>query len=353
MIAKLNLSTKFTLLLSIVCIVGLVASGFVLWGALFRKTQQDVVDKGLLLIEAMASVRGYTDTHMKPFLDSIVHGNTEFIPESVPAFAARQVFDSFSQNPNQMGLIYKEASLNPTNPKDKADDFESNLIKLMRNDRGITEKSDFTTINGKEFFYIARPLAVTSETCIACHGIPGKAPTGQIQQYGSQHGFGWVLNDVNSTQIIYVPASDVYNAAFRSFLLVMGIFGGSFVLVVLLINILLRWYVIDPVSAMGRLARKIRNDEMVMADLQSESLMKMTKRNDELGYLDNVFLDMAREVYTRIENLKQQVYRLRIEIDEQKRQKDVAAIVDSEFFKDLQAKAHMMRRRHDDHQSIS
>jgi hypothetical protein len=78
----------------------------------------------------------------------------------------------------------------------------------------------------------------------------------------------------------------------------------------------------------------------------------MTTRTDELGQLDNVFLDMAREVYARTENLKQQVNRLRIEIDEQKRQKDVAAIVESDFFKDLQSKAHMIRRRHDDTQPI-
>lgn len=352
MMTKLNLSRRFTLLLSVVCVIGLVASGAALWWALFQQTQREVTTNGLLLIDAMGSVRGYTDSRVKPILDSITHGNTEFIPESVPAFAARQVFDTLSQSQHQSGLIYKEASLNPTNPGDKANDFETELIKLMRNDREINEKSDFITINGKDFFYIARPLAVTSPTCLVCHSTPDAAPKGQLQQYGTKNGFGWVLHDVNSTQIIYVPASDVYHAAFQSFLLVMGIVGGSFVIVVLLINILLKQYVIDPVSAMGRLARKIRNDEMVMADLENERLTKMTTRTDELGHLDNAFLDMAREVYARTENLKQQVYRLRIEIDEQKRQKDVEAIVESDFFKDLQSKAHMMRRRHDDAQPI-
>ena len=125
----------------------------------------------------------------------------------------------------------------------------------------------------------------------------------------------------------------------------MGIFSASFVVVILLINILLKRYVIEPVSVMGRLAQKIRNDEMTADDLASESILKASERADELGHLSHVFRDMAREVYVRMQDLKQQMQELRIEVDERKRQKDVEAIVESDFFKDLQAKADRMRKR--------
>ena len=53
---------------------------------------------------------------------------------------------------------------------------------------------------------------------------------------------------------------------------------------------------------------------------------------------------LAREVYAREQQLKQQLQQLHIEIDEAKRQQ-VKEIVDTDFFADLQAKAQNIRRR--------
>ena len=53
----------------------------------------------------------------------------------------------------------------------------------------------------------------------------------------------------------------------------------------------------------------------------------------------------ALEAYIREQGLKQQIEKLRIEIDEVKRQKQVSEIVDTDFFRDLQAKARAMRGR--------
>ncbi len=48
---------------------------------------------------------------------------------------------------------------------------------------------------------------------------------------------------------------------------------------------------------------------------------------------------MAEQVQERTQKLKQEVERLKVEIDEVKRKKDVSDIVDSDFFKDLKSKA--------------
>jgi len=53
----------------------------------------------------------------------------------------------------------------------------------------------------------------------------------------------------------------------------------------------------------------------------------------------------ALEAYIREQGLRQEIQQLRIEIDEAKRQKQVSEIVDSDFFQDLQARAHAMRTR--------
>ena len=53
----------------------------------------------------------------------------------------------------------------------------------------------------------------------------------------------------------------------------------------------------------------------------------------------------ALEAYIREQGLRREIQKLRIEIDEGKRQKQVSEIVDSDFFAGLKAKARKMRER--------
>lgn len=77
-----------------------------------------------------------------------------------------------------------------------------------------------------------------------------------------------------------------------------------------------------------------------------ESLSNLTKRKrSELGKLASVFTQMAREVRAREDVLKEQVRALTIEIDEVKKQKQVEEITETEYFRDLQAKADTLRAR--------
>ena len=79
-----------------------------------------------------------------------------------------------------------------------------------------------------------------------------------------------------------------------------------------------------------------------------DSLTSVAARDDELGQLARVFQRMAREVYSREQRLKQQVQQLRIELDEAKQAQQVAEIVETEYFQQLQARAHDLRKIMDD-----
>ncbi len=74
-----------------------------------------------------------------------------------------------------------------------------------------------------------------------------------------------------------------------------------------------------------------------------ESLDGVAARSDELGQLGRVFQRMAKEVYSREQLLKQQLLELRIQIDEAKRERDVADITETEYFQQLREKASKMR----------
>lgn len=75
-----------------------------------------------------------------------------------------------------------------------------------------------------------------------------------------------------------------------------------------------------------------------------DSLNSVAARPDPLGQLGRVFQRMAKEVYAREQFLKQQVQELRIQIDEAKREHDVAEITETEYFQQLRAKASKLRK---------
>jgi CheY-like chemotaxis protein len=76
---------------------------------------------------------------------------------------------------------------------------------------------------------------------------------------------------------------------------------------------------------------------------EPEALDGVASRDDALGQLARVFQRMAGEVVDRERRLKAQVQQLRIEIDEARTARKVAEITDTDFFRDLQAKASQLR----------
>jgi HAMP domain-containing protein len=349
MLNNFKLSTKFTLLLSLVFISGIVISGFALSQALMQRAQNQITSKGLVLLETMNSIRSYTNTNVSPLLEPELGKKEEFISESIPSHAVREIFETLRRNQDYNNFFYKDATLNPTNSRDKADDFEAKLVARFRNDPGNKEISGFRSLfnNNEKYFYIARPFAITKESCLRCHSTPEAAPKSQIATYGSKNGFGWKLNEILGVQTIYVPAEQVLDSARRSFALVIGIFIGIFGLVILLINFLLKRNVIKPIKIMAKLAQKI-SDSTDSSDkpeqFDPENLAEVARRADELGQLGRVFERMAHEVYAREQSLKQQVQQLRIQIDEAKAARDVSEITETDYFQELQNKAKDFRK---------
>ena len=210
---RLNLGAKFTLLLALVFLTGMVVSWFALSEALQSKAERDVISKAQILLKTMNSVRQYTseniNKHVKPLLDQ----RSQFISETVPGYSARQVFEFFRNGEDYRDFQYKEATLNPTNPLNKADRFEASLVERFRQDAKLPEQTGFREISGRNMFFTARPIRVKSASCLECHSVPSAAPVSMVKMYGSSNGFGWNMEEVIGSQIVYVPAQAVFAAA--------------------------------------------------------------------------------------------------------------------------------------------
>jgi two-component system, cell cycle response regulator len=76
---------------------------------------------------------------------------------------------------------------------------------------------------------------------------------------------------------------------------------------------------------------------------ESRQLDGVARRDDALGQLARVFQGMATEVRAREQRLKQEVRKLRIEIDEARAARQVAEITETKYFQDLQRKVVELR----------
>ena len=302
---RLNLGAKFNALLLFISIVGIGVSGVALSAAMRNRAEVEVAAKAEILTQTMNSVRDYTSNNIKPLLSTRLNFETKFIPETVPAYSAREVFENFRQRPEYENFLYKEATLNPTNPRDKADEFEAQLVKEFRANPNLQEKTGYYDLDGEKLFYIARPLKIGNISCLQCHGKPQDAPQSMINTYGKDGGFGWRLHEIVAAQTIYVPANEVFAKSRQYWLLAVAIFIAIFIAAIYLINLLLRRAVIKPLKQLTNVTRSLPNSNL------ANEIIAIAHRHDEPGQLARAFQHLNLEVATRESKLQQ----ARVEIE--------------------------------------
>ena len=172
MLQNLKLASRFTVLLSLVFISSIILTGVILSQAVQHKAKTEVAAQGRLLMAMMISVRDYTSKNINPLLNYKLETEPKFIPETVPAFSATTVFQNLIQNQKYKDFFYKEAVINPTNLRDKADNFEIEIVEQFRNQSDIPEVSNFRNRSGKQVFYTARPIVIKEQSCLRCHSTP-------------------------------------------------------------------------------------------------------------------------------------------------------------------------------------
>ena len=295
MLKNLKIGIKLNILLLLIFLVVIITSGSILSFILNKNAQRIVSDQALLLIETMGSVRDYTSTKIYPELAYRLETDEQFVRPTIPAYSAREIFENLRSRSQYNDFFYKEATLNPTNPRDKADRFETTIVERFREQPELPQLTGFRRdIASGDLFYIARPLAVTKDTCLRCHSTPDLAPPSQIATYGNENGFGWQMNEIVGSQIISVPADRVFQAAWRLKIIAISITGVFLLLAIILINIFLKLTITDPLTKMASLSKKISTGDM--------SINFEQKGKDEIGILATslnrlkVSLQMAMEM---------------------------------------------------------
>jgi len=249
----MRLLLKFNLVLLLVFAVGLVTTGLICRRLLRQNAQAEIMENARIMMEAAIAVRTYTATQIKPLLETQM--KYSFLPQSVPAYSANAYFSQLQKA--FPAYAYKEATLNPTNPVNRATDWEADLIQEFRK---VHEKTEIIgerdTPNGRTL-YMARPLKVSSPACLTCHDTVEGAPRTMVERYGDANGFGWKLNDIVTAQIVSVPmqlAVQRANGVFWTFMISLAV---VFLLGIVAINLLLIFLVIRPVNQLSTMASSV------------------------------------------------------------------------------------------------
>jgi protein-histidine pros-kinase len=288
----MKLIVKFNLVLLLIFAVAFAATGFLVHNLLQRNAKQEILENARIMIEAALAVRAYTNTQIKPLLETQL--KYTFLPQSVPAFSANQYFANLRKKfPD---YSYKEATLNPTNPVNRATDWEADIIRYFRESRQQTELiGERETPNGR-VLYIARPMVIKDAKCLACHGTPDTAPRTLVEHYGNANGFGWKLNDILTAQIVSAPMELPIARANHVSQVFMASLGGVFLLIFLAVNAMLIFLVIRPVERLWKTA-----DEVSLGNMEAPEFHSGSK--DEIGVLADSFHRMRKSLAQAIKML--------------------------------------------------
>jgi len=248
----MSLLVRINLALIVVFAVGATVTGIVCRAALEANAEREISTEARLMMDGALAVRDYTARQIAPLLTAQLR--SVFLPQSVPAYAATENFLRVHENRREYS--YHEATLNPTNPRDRATDWEADIIQRFRDDPGMHEFTGQRDTPMGRSLYLARPIRAQAE-CLECHSTAAAAPAPMIARYGSNNGFGWQAGDVIGAQIVSVPiaaAEAASGRAFRTFLLALGV---VFVALLGVVNLVMYALVVRPVRRMAHIADQL------------------------------------------------------------------------------------------------
>lgn len=289
----MKLLLKFNLIYVLVMALGVAVSGYISRNFLQQQAVQEVQNGARLMMEQALAVRSYTSTQITPLLTP--HMQAEFLPQTVPSYSATEVLGKLQGKYPEFG--YKEATLNPTNPRDRATGWEVDIVNAFRGNAELKEYVGQRDTPTGPSLYVARPLRIVDPTCLRCHSSVEAAPPSMVAKYGPANGFGWQLNEVIGAQLVSVPMDLPLKRADDSFRLFVGSLIGVFLVLGVVLNLMIWWVVVRPVTRLSALADRVSQGELDAPEFTTAS-------RDEIGTLAESFARMRTSVVQAMKMLE-------------------------------------------------
>lgn len=254
--AKFNLALVATFLVALVATLGL---GAIL---VYRDVERQMLHEAALLGTQAEITRSYTAREVTPLLTLQDSG---FLPQSVPFWVLHNNFRALEDRLPDYSVRFP--ALNPTNPANSPEPWQRELIERFRADTDLGEVITTRDTADGRMLTVARPIAVSDQACLACHGTPEAAPAGYTDLFGTENGFGWLMGEIVGAQMISVPMDTLLARAKETLtMLAAGVFV-IFLVAGLAINLALHLLVIAPINRLSSAAGDVSFDGAGTIDL--------------------------------------------------------------------------------------
>ena len=280
----MGLRLKFNLVMLVVFVIGLGVTGYMSYELLHRNARDEVLRNAGVMMEASLSMRSYTVAHVRP---NLAVDPDRFLPQSVPAFGATEIMTLLRKK--YPDYAYKEAALNPTNPRNRAVEWETDIVNAFRNDPARPEISGERDTPTGRSLYLARPFQIKDAACLSCHTNAEMAPPAMVKIYGSSNGFGWKLNEVIGAQIVSVPMDLPIRNANRAFVTFMSSLAVVFAVLFVVLNVMLTLLIVQPITQLSEVADQISKGRLDTAGIPEGG-------RDEVSQLGQAFNRMRRSL---------------------------------------------------------
>ena len=280
----MGLRLKFNLVLLAVFVTGLGVTGYVSYELLHRNAREEVLRNAGVMMEAALSMRSYTVGQVRP---NLAVDPDKFLPQSVPAFGATEIMTLLRKK--YPDYAYKEAALNPTNPRNRAVEWENDIVNTFRNDPSQAEISGMRDTPTGRSLYLARPFQIKDPACLSCHTNAEMAPASMVKIYGSNNGYGWKMNEVIGAQIVSVPMNLPIRNANRAFVTFMSSLAVVFAVLFVVLNMMLTALIVQPITQLSEAADQISKGRLNIAELPASG-------RDEVSQLGQAFNRMRRSL---------------------------------------------------------
>jgi len=262
----MKLLGKFNLVLVVVFGLGMGLISYFAHDFLIADAQRQVLEQAQLMATSAQATLSYTDEEVRPILQKTPQHGSDFLAQTIPFYAANTTFKRL-RAASYKDYVMREAALNPTNPEDRATQWDAELISYFRNNPGQKDHHGTHDTPTGPVLYYATPI-VAQSGCLSCHSEASAAPRAMVKHYGRDNGFGWKANEVVAAHIVTVPMTVPIKLADEGFRNLLISLGAVFLLTVILIDVAMYMIVIRPLRRVSKNADVISKGEIDLPPLE-------------------------------------------------------------------------------------
>lgn len=275
----MGIRAKFIIIISVLSLLATIAIGYSSYVFSRQSALADAKSKGEMLFNYIEASGTFFGKYQKPLIDELLLDKERFVPELMSRFVVKRMeYDIFSET--QKGYQFKQATIDPLWPDNKADADELKIIEYFANNPGAKEKEGVVVKGGEQFFYSAKPVKVDKEFCLKCHSDPAIAPEEQREIYGIEHGYNWKMDETVSASMIYISVSQALASAKTSALKIFALGIGCLLVTIIAIWVFLDRNVVGPIVRLSEVAKDISIGKNLCDSAHSDA-------KDEIGILAN------------------------------------------------------------------